>query len=52
MCLPARALRTPLGENELRGLDARLVREDLNRLLRALDGSGRTAIAYIGKDQK
>ena len=48
----ARALRTPLGENELRGLDARLLREDLNRLLRALDSSGRTAIAYIGKDQK
>ncbi len=44
------ALRPPLSEAELQGLDAQLAREDINKLLKALVGSGRTAIAFVGKD--
>jgi hypothetical protein len=44
------ALRRPLSEAALQGLDAQLAREDINKLLGALDGPGRTAIAFIGKD--
>jgi len=45
-----KSLRAPLSQAKLRGLDAQLAREDLNKLLGALDGPGRTAIAFIGKD--
>ena len=44
------ALRTPLSEAELQGLDAQLAHENINTLLKALTGPGRTAIAFIGKD--
>ncbi|WP_428545951.1 M16 family metallopeptidase [Profundibacter sp.] len=45
-------LRIPLGKAELRQLDVQLARDDLNELLLALAGPGRTAVAFIGKDQK
>jgi hypothetical protein len=43
-------LRTPLTEADLRALDAQLRPADLDALLTALAGPGRTAIALLGKD--
>lgn len=45
------ALREPLTEKQLRRLDDQLTPPEVNALLAALTGPGRTAIAFIGKDQ-
>jgi len=46
----ATALRQPLGESEVRALQGQLLAADINALLSALAGPGRTAIALIGKE--
>jgi predicted Zn-dependent peptidase len=44
-------LRQPLPENRIRKLDAKLKKQDIERLLKALAGPGRLAVATFGKDQ-
>jgi hypothetical protein len=44
-------LREPLTQRQLRRLDGRIEAADIDTLLTALAGPGRTAVAFIGKDQ-
>jgi hypothetical protein len=45
------ALREPLTQRQLRRLDGRIEAAGIDTLLSAVAGPGRTAIAFIGKDQ-
>lgn len=46
------SLREPLTERRLRKLDSQIAAPDINALLAVLAGPGRSAIAFIGEDQK